>query len=58
MKRFVLGLMALVSANCYAENAEPDTTKVEQLQEASRTPLAGIDCCHLGDYLLAACDLH
>ena len=33
MKRFVLGLMALVSANCYAENAELDTTKVEQLQE-------------------------
>ena len=33
MKRFFLGLMALVSANCYAENAELDTTKVEQLQE-------------------------
>ena len=33
MKRIVLGLMALVSANCYAENAELDTTKVEQLQE-------------------------
>ena len=33
MKSFFLGLMALVSANCYAENAELDTTKVEQLQE-------------------------
>ena len=33
MKRFVLGLMALAGANCFAENAELDTTKVEQLQE-------------------------
>ena len=33
MKRFVVGLMALAGANCFAENAELDTTKVEQLQE-------------------------